>query len=300
MLFKLFLFLILFLPLNFVSGNEKIDINAAPIKDLIRIKHIGEKRAQEIIATRPFSSLDDLIRIKGIGPKILADIKEQGIAAVFDNPINEKIIPPTNIQNQTTQPNNIPARNETYPSGIFINEVMAWPKGQDAQEEWIELFNQNDFGVDISFWQLKDTAGSVKTYTFPADSQIKAKGFLLLPRPTTKITLNNDADGIELFNPAGNVTDFIQYSGSKNAQTYNRTDQGEWFWSANITPGSENNLASFQEQKESKENQQRLLAQISKPTADNLQKQTMVPVISSAIIMAIFSAAMILFIKKAK
>lgn len=69
---------------GFVGAVEKIDINAAPLEELIKIIHIGEARAQELISLRPFSSLDDLDRIKGIGPKRIEDIKAQGLAWVIE------------------------------------------------------------------------------------------------------------------------------------------------------------------------------------------------------------------------
>lgn len=59
-----------------------IDINNAEKEELITIKHISEKRAEDLISLRPFQSLDDLMRIKGIGPARLDDIKEQGLACV--------------------------------------------------------------------------------------------------------------------------------------------------------------------------------------------------------------------------
>ncbi|TSC90607.1 MAG: beta-lactamase domain-containing protein [Parcubacteria group bacterium Gr01-1014_2] len=63
----------------------QVDINKAPKEELIKIKHIGDVRADELITLRPFSSVDDLERVKGIGgpgSKTLTDIKEQGIACV--------------------------------------------------------------------------------------------------------------------------------------------------------------------------------------------------------------------------
>ena len=57
-------------------------MNTAAASELQRIKHIGPKRAEDLLSLRPFHSLDDLTRIKGIGPKRLADIKSQGIACV--------------------------------------------------------------------------------------------------------------------------------------------------------------------------------------------------------------------------
>jgi DNA uptake protein ComE-like DNA-binding protein len=48
----------------------------------MRIIHIGEVRATELIQLRPFSTLDDLTRINGIAAARLNDIKNQGIACV--------------------------------------------------------------------------------------------------------------------------------------------------------------------------------------------------------------------------
>lgn len=67
---------------NFIFATEKIDINTASLEDLIKIIHINEKRALELISLRPFSSLDELTKIKGIGKKRLEDIKKQGLAWV--------------------------------------------------------------------------------------------------------------------------------------------------------------------------------------------------------------------------
>ena len=66
----------------FASASEKIDINTAPLEDLVEIVHIGESRAKELIFLRPFSSIDDLAKIKGIGPSRINDIKKQGLAWV--------------------------------------------------------------------------------------------------------------------------------------------------------------------------------------------------------------------------
>ena len=60
----------------------RVNINTASLEDLLKIKHIGEERAREIIRLRPFKSVDDLGRVTGIGPSRLADIKAQGIAYV--------------------------------------------------------------------------------------------------------------------------------------------------------------------------------------------------------------------------
>lgn len=75
-------FSLIFLPFFVYSQTQKIDINSAPLEDLVKIIYIGEKRAKELISLRPFSSLDELTRIKGINKARLEEIKKQGLAYV--------------------------------------------------------------------------------------------------------------------------------------------------------------------------------------------------------------------------
>lgn len=60
----------------------QVNVNTASAEELAKIVHIGEVRAQELIARRPYHSLDDLLRIPGIGQGRLGDIKKQGLACV--------------------------------------------------------------------------------------------------------------------------------------------------------------------------------------------------------------------------
>ena len=61
---------------------EKIDLNNASVEELVKIIHIGEARAKELISLRPFYSFEDLIRVKGIGEKSAKDIEKQGLAYI--------------------------------------------------------------------------------------------------------------------------------------------------------------------------------------------------------------------------
>jgi competence ComEA-like helix-hairpin-helix protein len=74
--------LLLFLISTGASAMEKIDVNSAPLEELIKIVHIGEERGVALISLRPFSSLDDLSRIKGISSGRIGDIKKQGLAYI--------------------------------------------------------------------------------------------------------------------------------------------------------------------------------------------------------------------------
>ncbi len=209
----------------FVFAAEKIDINTAPLEDLVKIVHIGETRARELISLRPFSSLDELTKIKGISEARVEDIKEQGLAWIE----NEEKEAPKLI---------------TYPGGVVVNEFLPSPEGLDTEEEWIEIFNQNAFEVDLSEWRVTDTVGTTKTYIFPEKTIIKTLGFLVLTRPVTKITLNNSGDGLKLIQPDGNIIDAVSYKKAPRGESYNRTESG-WAWSGVLTPGSANVVPSL-------------------------------------------------------
>lgn len=130
-----------------------------------------------------------------------------------------------------------------YPSGIIINEILpnAPLEIRDKEGEYIEIFNQNNFEVDLTGWKIEDAEGATTTYTFPKGKVIGPKGFLVLYRPTTKITLNNDGDGLNLFQPDGNIADSVSYEEAPRGESYNRINS-KWIWSTILTPGRPNEI----------------------------------------------------------
>lgn len=83
------LFLFLFI---LVSVSGCVDINTASASELDEIKWVGPATAEKIIDARPFDSVDDLIRVSGIGEVRLQDIKDQGLACVNGDIVNEEIV----------------------------------------------------------------------------------------------------------------------------------------------------------------------------------------------------------------
>lgn len=139
MLLKIFLITtILFFPFVAQGASLDIDINTAPLEDLVKIIHIGEKRAKELISLRPFSSLDDLIRIKGIGEKRVEDIKKQGLAWVSSQGKPEP--EPKSERKSEPKKETIPI---SYPTGVVFNEILPSPEGPDAENEWIVPTNEH-------------------------------------------------------------------------------------------------------------------------------------------------------------
>ncbi len=293
------------LSFSFVLAVGKIDINTASYEELQEIKGVGPVIAQKIINARPFFSLDNLIKVSGIGEKKLADIKNQGLAwvSVPETEAGENSFRPPEFEPEAASSSAEELIEDNplfiiYPMGVIINEILPYPVGSDAEEEWIEIFNQNNFQADLSGWKISDVMGSIKVYILPEGTKIGPKGFLVLSRPTTKITLNNDADGLEFAQPDGKITDFINYTKAPHGKTFNRIDN-KWSWSATLTPGSINIISTPEEKTES-----HLLEDISRPqdiaaVGEQLpESSNSILVVSVALSLAIFSGSTILLLKR--
>ena len=252
--FRVALFFLIFLP-ALIFGAEMVDINSASLAQLDTLAGIGPEKSQIIIDARPFSSVDDLLKVKGIGPATLEKIKDQGLAYVGNPPTSQPMAPPeAESQAETPKPienssqelsNGEKGENKgnggalSYPTGIFINEILPSPDGPDETEEWIEFKNTNSQEVVLAGWEIKDTSGTIKTYKFPAGSKISGYSFLVLSRPVSKISLNNTGDGLMLLWPNGQIVDQVSYEKALLGQSWNRAKAG-WAWSAVLTSGKDN------------------------------------------------------------
>ncbi len=234
---------LLFIILAFafdVLATDKVDVNTASLSQLDEITGIGPALAQRIIDARPFSSVDDLLRVRGIGEKTLQKIKDQGLAYV-EGQTQQPVQEPGPAATPATAPEPAPSPEITYQNGIFINEILPSPEGPDEQNEWIELYNANGFEVGLAGWKIEDAQGAKTSYRFPEGAKIQAKGYIVLKRPDTKITLNNSEDGLYLFWPDGKTADSMAFSAAPNGKSYNKTDSG-WVWSITLTPGAGNKI----------------------------------------------------------
>lgn len=59
-----------------------VNINTASVEELEEIIHIGQDRSEDVVANRPFSSVEELVNIDGIEPAHIADILTEGLACV--------------------------------------------------------------------------------------------------------------------------------------------------------------------------------------------------------------------------
>lgn len=126
---------------------------------------------------------------------------------------------------------------------ITINEFLPNPSGKDEEEEWIEIYNDSNSIVDISDWQLDDTASGSKSFVFPKNTLIAPKSYIVLTRQITGVALNNDKDSVRLLLPEGLVFQEINYENPPLGKSSAKTEEG-FVWSES-TPGTANitNLA---------------------------------------------------------
>jgi competence protein ComEA len=61
-----------------LSPSERIDLNRAPVTELMRLPGVGQKKAQALVAHRqkaPFRRPEDVLQVKGFGPGWLQKVK---------------------------------------------------------------------------------------------------------------------------------------------------------------------------------------------------------------------------------
>ena len=166
--------------------------------------------------------------------------RNENSAAKLDSQSSSALLPETSpAESDRTKIEKTEPKFMSYPSKIIISEILPSPAGPDAENEWIELQNQNGFEVNLSNWKIEDVAGGTHVYNFPEGTTISIQGFLVIWRPQTKITLNNSGDSLNIIQPDGNAIDKVSYGKAPQGQSYNQTELG-WAWSNALTPGSPN------------------------------------------------------------
>jgi hypothetical protein len=169
--------------------------------------------------------------------------------------------PSPGASNQAATPTPTPTATPTatpgvYPDGVSLNEYMPDPASDwngdgaaDQNDEYVEMFNANDFEVDLSGWRLDDVDDGLRAmpdgsppYALPLGTTIPARSFLIFFRSQSGIALNNEGDWVRLLRPDGVVVEAVEYSASRDDQAYSKTLDGgsDWTRSYPPTPGGSN------------------------------------------------------------
>jgi len=122
---------------------------------------------------------------------------------------------------------------------MIISEFLPNPVGKDTDGEFIELFNDDLKPINLSGWKIKDASG--KTFIFK-NQTIGAGEYITLSYKTTKITLNNDAETLFLYDSSGNLIDKAEFSGSAPEGKSFARQNSQFVLTSQPTPGKINIL----------------------------------------------------------
>ena len=130
---------------------------------------------------------------------------------------------------------------------ILINEFLPNPSGSDAEGEWLELWNDGDVAVDLSGWRVATESGK----SFYLSGKIPAKGYLVVPRKISKLTLRNGDGGIYLYDKNGGNAGSVSFYGvAPEGKSWSRISSGgaekNFLWTE-PTPSGENSYAGVVE-----------------------------------------------------
>jgi len=219
---------------SFVLAENLININTAGLEELDSLPGIGEIKAQAIIDYRnqngDFSVIEDIINVSGIGQSTFDKIKDL-IYVGDESGQEEKITEEIETDNLSDE--------IFYSDNIVINELLPNPPGSDDYE-WIELYNFNNYSVDLSGWMLSDLTES--KYVIPNEKIIEAKSFLTFDKLNTKISLNNSkGESVFLYWPDGSIISQTNYiDTAEENYAWARDNQGNYGWTNMPTKNSEN------------------------------------------------------------
>jgi hypothetical protein len=153
------------------------------------------------------------------------------------------------------------ATNQAQPGAIFINEWLAQNQGSlidpaDGDlDDWFELFNPNDFPVDLGGYYLSDTLTNKTQYRIPNGYVVPAHGYLLVWADNetgqnssnrvdlhANFALSRTGEAIGLFSPDGTLIDGITFGVQTNDISEGRFPDGaaNRYYMTTLTPRAAN------------------------------------------------------------
>lgn len=129
-------------------------------------------------------------------------------------------------------------------NGIIINEIESNPEGEDSDNEWFEIHNNTDKGVDLKGWYVSYINGA-REHVMPLSGTLPPGGFLVV-EPTFNI-INVSGNRLRIFDDEGNQSDSVEVPGDSDNSpaTWQRTFDGstKWEFAENTMGGSQGNIA---------------------------------------------------------
>ena len=137
--------------------------------------------------------------------------------------------------------------------GFYINEIVAsnsytYKDNDGEYSDYIELYNSNDYDINLSGYRLTDSLFEVNKWRFP-DITIKANSYLVIfasgkskckesDKCHVNFKLNSEGETISLIDDTGNIISRVSYKDLKNDNALSYVN-GKYIVTK-PTPGAEN------------------------------------------------------------
>lgn len=141
---------------------------------------------------------------------------------------------------------------------LFINEIIASnttgiTDGTGSREDWFEIYNPNDYQIDLAGYYISDNAASPTKFQVPSGAnspKIPAHGFIIMwasshpERGSTHTTfgLSNGGEDLVIYSPAQEFIDGISFGQQTANVSFGRQQDGgnSWVYFSTTTPGATN------------------------------------------------------------
>ncbi len=147
-----------------------------------------------------------------------------------DNDLNDLIVRVSVVSCGSVEPEIVEPEEPGEPTplatdgDVVLNEFLPNPEGNDSQDgeegEWVELYNNEDFDIDLTDWYVTDfgegegnrvyiSSTTAPLHLSPATTTIPANGFLVVY--INKAVFNNPGDTVKLYNSLDQLKDEYEY-----------------------------------------------------------------------------------------
>ena len=133
------------------------------------------------------------------------------------NCTGQTCLSPTNIPTQNPSPAETPIETPISYENIYLSEV--YPNPQTGQNEWVEIYNDNDFIVNLNNWyidDIEDGGSSPKKFSLT----IQPKNYASFDLSTA--IFNNDGDIVRLLDFDKKEKDSFEYKNSQKGKSFGR------------------------------------------------------------------------------